>query len=164
MKTLYVHRHAKSDWESGASSDHERPLNSRGSKDAPKMAKLFALSGPHIDLLLSSTALRARSTMHFYEEALSLPKERIALDQGIYHGNVDSLMDILEELPDNADHVMIFGHNPTFTDLCQHLDHSFTGYLCTSARVKLELDIDSWKEICSGCGSCAEHVFPKMYH
>ena len=161
MKTLYVHRHAKSDWDSDAKNDHDRPLNSRGERDAPYMASFCKRENIELDLLLSSTANRAESTMRHYQKALEFPESKITLDQRIYHSDVKTLMTILSELSDDVENVMIFGHNPTFTDLCHHLDGGFRDYLATCSRVKIDLEIDSWKEIYGDCGIVMEHIYPK---
>ena len=60
MKTLLVLRHAKSSWKQAELSDHERPLNKRGRRDAPRVAAFIHDSGLGPDLILSSTAVRAR--------------------------------------------------------------------------------------------------------
>ena len=163
MKTLYIHRHAKSDWSSGATNDHDRPLNERGKKDAPFMARQFANEKPSIDLLLSSTAERAKTTMEYYKKALGSNEEAVRLERKLYHADVSSIMIILEELDDDLDTVMIFGHNPTFSELCHYLDNSFRDYLATCARVKIELDIAEWIEIHRNCGRCIEHIYPKKF-
>jgi phosphohistidine phosphatase len=161
MKTLYIHRHAKSDWDSGAKNDHDRPLNSRGERDAPYMASFCKSENIALDLLLSSTANRAQSTMRFYQKALEFPESKVVLDQHIYHSDVKTMMTVLSELNDDIENVMIFGHNPTFTDLCHHLDGGFRDYLVTCTRVKIDLEIDAWKEIYGDCGIVMEHIYPK---
>ena len=163
MKTLYVHRHAKSDWDSGAKSDHDRPLNTRGKKNAGFMAEKFKDENIAIDFLLSSTATRAQDTMRYYQSHLGLFEEHTQLERRIYGAGVREMVSVIEDITDDYDTVMIFGHNPTFTDLCSHLDHHFYDDLVTCSRVKVELDIDSWKEIHENCGRVKEHIYPKQF-
>ena len=58
MKTILILRHAKSSWASDTLSDHERPLNSRGERDAPRMGRLLRDEELLPDLILSSSAVR----------------------------------------------------------------------------------------------------------
>ena len=76
MTTLVLVRHAKSDWGSPSLDDNDRPLNARGMRDAPAQARRLAAaleaSDVRLDVLLSSTALRARTTAAFFGAALGL--------------------------------------------------------------------------------------------
>ena len=69
MKTLLVLRHAKSSWNDPALDDHERPLNKRGRRDAPRMGALVREYGLIPDLVISSDAVRARLTAEAVAEA-----------------------------------------------------------------------------------------------
>jgi phosphohistidine phosphatase len=62
MKTLFILRHAKSSWKEQDLPDHDRPLNKRGKKDAPRMGKLLTDEDLIPDLIMSSTAARAKKT------------------------------------------------------------------------------------------------------
>jgi len=76
MKTLLVLRHAKSSWDDSALDDHERPLNQRGRRDAPRMGKLMREYGLIPDVVISSDAVRARLTAEALAEATGGPAER----------------------------------------------------------------------------------------
>ena len=69
MKTLLVLRHAKSSWNDPALDDHERPLNKRGRRDAPRMGVLVREYGLIPDLIICSDAVRARVTAEAVAEA-----------------------------------------------------------------------------------------------
>ena len=56
MKTLLVLRHAKSSWKDPGLADHDRPLNKRGKRDAPRMGRLLADEDLVPDLIVTSTA------------------------------------------------------------------------------------------------------------
>ena len=62
MRTLTLMRHAKSSWDDPAVGDHDRPLNGRGKKAAKVMAERLKSSGYKPDLVVVSSALRARET------------------------------------------------------------------------------------------------------
>ena len=83
MKTLLVLRHAKSSWNDPALDDHERPLNKRGRRDAPRMGELVREYGLIPDVVISSDAVRARLTAEAVAEAARYPGE-ILLDPRLY--------------------------------------------------------------------------------
>ena len=61
-RRLIIMRHAKSSWTSGALSDHERPLNARGIRDAPRVGAALVKRGWLPQLVLSSDSERTRET------------------------------------------------------------------------------------------------------
>ena len=77
MKTLYFVRHAKSDWSFPGLSEHDRPLNERGRRDAPKMASKLSALLPQPKLLVSSTALRAYTTATYFANAMNIKLDAI---------------------------------------------------------------------------------------
>jgi len=82
MKTLLVLRHAKSSWDDPALGDHERPLNKRGRRDAPRMGELVREYGLIPDVVISSDAVRARRTAEAVAEAARYAGE-ILLDPSL---------------------------------------------------------------------------------
>ena len=62
MKTLLILRHAKSSHGNESFSDHDRPLNQRGQRDAPRIGELLSAENLLPDLIVSSTARRAHDT------------------------------------------------------------------------------------------------------
>jgi phosphohistidine phosphatase len=85
MKSLFVVRHAKSDWNSAAQTDFDRPLNDRGNKDAPLMAKRMFDQGHKLDVLISSNAMRAKTTAQFFADAYGYKTKNIILVPELYH-------------------------------------------------------------------------------
>ncbi|MFB3041695.1 MAG: histidine phosphatase family protein, partial [Candidatus Poribacteria bacterium] len=83
MKTLLILRHAKSSWEHPELTDHDRPLNKRGKRDAPRMGKLLRVQGLVPDLIMSSTAKRARSTAKTVARKSGY-KEKVELTPAFY--------------------------------------------------------------------------------
>lgn len=148
MKTLYLMRHAKSSWSFDELRDQERPLNDRGRDDAPRMGQ--ALSKRHIvlDLLVSSPAVRALSTAVLVARELKYPHDKIAVEPGIYQAGLDSLLAIIRRLPNAAGSVLLTGHNPTMTDVINHLSPSpLSGEMPTAAILCLRFDTDRWAEV-----------------
>lgn len=159
MRTLYIVRHAKSSWADVGMRDFDRPLNERGLHDAPKMARLFSARNEAVDLLVSSPANRAMTTARFF--AGELGNAVVQEEQGIYLADVRTLMSIIGKLPDTANHVMIFGHNPGLSELVEHLADGRLGDLPTCAIVRIDLHVESWQEVVTGTGTIAWWDTPK---
>ena len=139
--------------------DFDRPLNDRGLRDALVMALRFADRREPVDLLVSSPAKRAITTARAFATALGdLP---IKEDRNLYLADVRVLIAILEALPDHAERAMLFGHNPGLSLLVQHLADGGLGELPTCVVVRIDLDVNSWREVASGTGSIIWWEAPK---
>ncbi|MDY0828600.1 histidine phosphatase family protein [Microbacterium sp. BG28] len=116
MVTLVLVRHAKSDWGTAGLSDHERPLNDRGQRDAPLMAAALAETGFRPARLLSSTALRARTTAESFATALDVPLETLP---ELYGASVHELWDAAVATGEAS--VLIVAHDPGLSELASEL-------------------------------------------
>jgi phosphohistidine phosphatase len=161
MRTLYLTRHAKSSWEDPRTDDFNRPLNERGERDAPHMAKVFAQRGELVDLIVSSPAVRALTTARIFAKALASDENLIKQDKRIYLAPAENLLHLVNLLPNEAMHVMIFGHNPGFTDLIHYLGDGDVGDLPTCSTVRLDFTIDTWGEVSRGLGTLVWFDHPK---
>jgi len=110
MKTLHLLRHAKSSWKRGELDDHERPLSKRGRAAASAVAKAMARTGIAPDIVLCSTAVRARETLTPIAQRLKPPK--VVFEPGIYDVAGRKLWKYVLALPEGADTVLLIGHNP----------------------------------------------------
>lgn len=142
MKTLLLVRHAKSSWETGVV-DHDRPLNHRGRRDAPDMGRRLAARGVVPDVLLSSTAVRARTTAELIAGALGFGADRITTDERLYAASVDEVLSVIGELGDDVSCAIVVGHNPETTSLAQRFSED-VGELPTCAVAEFTFDIDAW--------------------
>src|SRR5258706_11333822 len=86
-KHLLLVRHAKSSWEDIMQKDFERPLNDRGKKDAPAMAKRLKKKDISIDAIVSSPAKRALSTAIYFAEEFDIKKKRIIRESELYEAS-----------------------------------------------------------------------------
>jgi len=162
MKTIHINRHAKSSWSSAALSDHDRPLNKRGKINAKFMSKRFAKEY-QVDLIITSSAKRARTTAKRFAKALNISGERFKIMPEVYGASNETLMKIINEVDDGYDRVMIFGHNPDLSNLAAYLDANFSTYIVTCARVMLTFEVDSWQEIIQDSGQLVEYDYPRKY-
>jgi phosphohistidine phosphatase len=145
MKTLLVMRHAKSSWKEEDLSDHERPLNKRGKKDAPMMGHLLLEKELIPQVILSSSALRARLTIDAIRESMGFNGDVEYLD-AFYMAEPGAYLEKLRTLPGDLERVMIVGHNPGLEGLVQILSHRVES-LSTSAIAHLVLNIKDWSEL-----------------
>ena len=163
MRTLYITRHAKSSWDDPRSDDFHRPLNDRGQRDAPFMAQVFRSRNEPVDLFLSSSAVRALTTAHLFAKALGVERSAVQEDRNIYLADLPTLIKRVDQLPDSAKRVMLFGHNPGLSELVEYLGDADLGEIPTCAIVRIDLPIDSWKEASRGLGSVVWSDFPKRH-
>jgi phosphohistidine phosphatase len=148
MKTLALFRHAKSSWDDEKLDDHERPLAPRGRRDAPLMGKRLARRGLEPDLLLTSTAVRARETSDYLAKALGLAASRMRADRRIYLASPGDLLKVIAALDDSLGTVLLVGHNPGLTDLANRLLPSLElDNLPTAGIVAIECDTARWRHI-----------------
>ncbi|NJD59730.1 MAG: hypothetical protein C3F13_18765 [Anaerolineales bacterium] len=145
MKTLLLLRHAKSSWKQPELNDHERPLNKRGKKEAPKVGEYLKANDLVPDLILSSTARRAHDTAQAVAEESGYAKE-IELYQDLYLSDTDCYLDILQRLPDTATRVLVVGHNPDLDELLTLLT-DVNEHMNTAALAQIDLPISSWNEL-----------------
>lgn len=115
MKTLYVIRHAKSGWGALGTADFDRPLNERGIKDAPEMARRLRQKNCNIDLFVSSPAKRAKTTCALFCEQFQYPLEKIVFKDELYHAPPDVFVHTVKLLPHEVNSVALFSHNPGIT-------------------------------------------------
>ncbi|MCP4553064.1 MAG: histidine phosphatase family protein [Bacteroidetes bacterium] len=162
MKTLYIVRHGKSSWEDAELKDHDRPLLHKGEKRTRKIANFLLDRKIQIDKLLSSSATRAHATALIIAEKLEYPISNILLDERMYHGGTDYLMDMLYCLSNQINSVMLFGHNPAFTSLANKFLEKKIEWLPTSGIVSLEFKVDKWEDISLADISTNFVVYPKM--
>ena len=145
MKTLLILRHAKSSWEHSELTDHDRPLNKRGKRDAPRMGKLLRVQGLVPDLIISSTAKRARSTAKIVARKSGY-KEEVELTSAFYLASPREYISVLRMLSDDYGRVMVVGHNPGMEELVEKL----TGepeIMTTAALAHVLLPIDQWSQL-----------------
>jgi len=157
MKTIYLARHAKSSWSSGADTDFDRPLNERGEADAIKIGEELKRLDWLPEKIIASPAIRAKQTCEVYCETLGYSVRDIEWNSEIYEARTITLLHLLASLDETTKSVMLMGHNPAMEDLlvllsgystvCKHQQSD--GKIFTTANiVKLTTDA-TWTELVS---------------
>lgn len=160
-RQLLLLRHAKSAWDTPATSDFDRPLAKRGRAEAPLVGEWLAQNDLVPALVISSTAQRARETALLVCEAMDYKKKHILWEDDIYMAEVPALLEVLADCPDKANSVMLIGHNPGLEELLRYLlgDEVETppdGKLLPTATVaRLEMP-KKWDKLEPGCARLIE--------
>jgi len=162
MKTLYLIRHAKSDWKPDLT-DFKRPLNKRGIKDTPFMAKKLIELEFNPELIICSSAQRTTATAQLICEEINYPQEEILFNQSIYESSIDNLISLINQFPNKNNEIALIGHNPSITMLANYLTGNYIGNMPTCSIVKIELEIDNWNEVIEGIGIQKYFIYPKAF-
>ncbi|MBL7980686.1 MAG: histidine phosphatase family protein [Flavobacteriales bacterium] len=163
MRTLYFCRHAKSSWADPGQADFDRPLNERGERNAAYMADLFKERGEPVELLVSSTAVRALTTAKKFAKALGVRESELVLRPDLYHAGPVTIQQVAEQLPAHVDRALFFGHNPGITEVIERLSGEPIGNLPTCGMVRIDLPIDNWAMLSAGIGTLVWLDYPKRH-
>jgi len=136
-------RHAKSSWKTGRA-DHERPLNKRGRRDAPRIAARLAELGWTPERVVSSDAERTRETWSRMADAFD-PAPAVEFTRELYLAGVDAIQAAVGRLPDDVETVLVLGHNPGWEDAVTALTGEETR-MTTANVALLELEGATWAE------------------
>jgi phosphohistidine phosphatase len=115
VHTVYLLRHAKSDWSDQTLPDHARPLAPRGRRDAKRIGKHLRERGIEPTLVLCSSAERTRATLELVRPALGAAT--VQIEDGLYAAATDELLERLRALPEPSASVLVIGHNPGLQQL-----------------------------------------------
>ena len=164
MKTLTILRHAKSSWDFPDLSDHDRPLNKRGERDAPIMGDRLKAAGIRPSLIVSSPAVRAWKTARIVAKQIAYPVEFLQREPALFHAGVSKLLDIIAVQDDGFNSIMIVGHNPGLTDLANELNPGLTSNVPTAGFVSLRIGTDDWDLRTRESVELLEYDYPKKKH
>lgn len=144
MKKLLLIRHAKSSWDDPDLDDHERPLNERGERDSFAMARFLADNDEGLDVIYSSTAIRALDYAQVISEFCDIT---LVPELSFYTFDEDELMEILRSLPDSITRVAVVAHNPAVTQLVNRLTDADLENVPTAAVASIQCDIEEWADL-----------------
>lgn len=147
MKTILLVRHGKSSWEETGLTDDKRPLLPKGVKRTNKVVKYLKSINLQPDLIVSSHAKRAFDTAIIFAEAFNIPEADIVVEELLYHAHPERIFNVIYSLPDDAKTVLLFGHNPGFTDAAEEIADRSIDWLPTSGVVSVSFDCDKWTDI-----------------
>ena len=162
MKTIYLVRHAKSSWKDFTLSDFDKPLNKRGKKDVIVMGKLLREKQINPDLILSSSAVRAKTTALDIAERIGFQQNKILFKDEIYEASVQNLMRMINEIDNRFSSVMLFAHNPGLTSLNNFISNKYIENIPTCGVVALTSEKD-WSKTDKNSFKFLFFEYPKKY-
>ncbi len=140
-------RHAKSSWDDPTLPDFDRPLNERGKKDAPKMAKRLADKKINIDAFLSSPAKRAKKTAELFIKEFDRDENEIILFPSLYHADVKDFYEAISVVDDKYKSIAVFSHNPGITSFANKLvEKAQLDNMPTGSVFAVKIDIKKWSD------------------
>lgn len=148
MKTLLLMRHAKSSWKDESLDDHDRPLNKRGKREAPRMGEFLRQQDLIPDYIISSSARRAWKTAELVAYAAGFRGET-RITSELYMAGPARILEVAANTPEAFQVALLIGHNPGLEELLAQLTGDYRA-VPTAAIACLRLDINSWKEIAAG--------------
>lgn len=161
-RTITLIRHAKSDWGDSRLSDFDRPLNQRGTHDAPMMGTTLKERKIAFDLVLASPAKRAFTTVHAICNVIGHNPDSIDFRQNLYLASASEMIDIIQAIDDHCQNIAIVAHNPGLTSLANVLGDGKIDNMPTCSVIVLETGISSWKQLKRACATTTSFLFPKQ--
>jgi len=146
MKSVLIIRHAKSSWDNVLQKDFDRPLNDRGQKDAPSMAKRLLDKKITIDGFISSPALRAYTTAIYFATIYGKKKKEVVTFPQLYEAAAPVFYNIVSQTTDALNTIAIFSHNPGITDFVNSLTNTRIDDMPTCGIFAVQADIEHWKD------------------
>lgn len=165
MKQLYLLRHAKSSWKDTSLPDHDRPLTGRGRRASKTIARHLREQAIEPELVLCSTARRARETLDRIEPALGT--STVHVEDDLYAASAGALLERLRSVPDTVESVMLIGHNPGLQELALEVAHpsptarELATKYPTAALATLEFSASGWRQLNAAAAELVALVRPR---
>lgn len=162
MKTLYLLRHAKSSWSDPDLRDFERPLSARGLADVERMAARFRASGRRLDCIVSSPAVRAKTTAQLFAEGIGYTAAPIVSNPELYFAGAAMFLKAVRLVDDEVAAALLVGHNPAITEFLNVLCQSDIENIPTCGLAQVTLPNDHWADVQLGNGRLTSFEYPKQ--
>ncbi len=148
MKRLIFVRHGKAEELVSGISDFERSLTAKGKILSRSIARKLREKGNSPSALITSPAFRALETAIIFATELNIEPEKIILDNNLYHKmNLKYLAEILAQHGEKNNTLILFGHNPAFTEIADSLSPEGCTFMPKSSAVCISFDVRTWQEI-----------------
>lgn len=153
-KSLILFRHAKAEWDSETGLDHDRPLAPVGEQAAAAAGRHLAELGDLPELVITSTALRAHTTLTLAAKAGNWPCPTNT-DARLYDTNPQAMLHFINSLSRDHKFIMLVGHEPTWSELTALLSGEAMPGFPTSGMVRIDFVCDSWESVQPATGTVA---------
>ncbi len=161
IKRLTLIRHAKSSWDDAHLSDHARGLNERGRRNALRMGETLDARNIKFDLVLCSSATRARETLALLRKQLEIEDDAVNYLNDLYCASAPTLIELIQKVDNDKNNIAIVAHNPGLEDLAAMLIKNNETFV-TCSMLQIEFEVDSWKQVDTVTGRQTLFLSPKM--
>ncbi|WP_035985199.1 SixA phosphatase family protein [Leptolyngbya sp. KIOST-1] len=161
-KHLILFRHGKSDWSAGSGRDRDRPVAERGITAAKTMGKLLAAAGKVPDFAITSSAVRARTTLELATEAGGWRCPQEVTDE-LYEASIEQVLGVIHRLPNHYRSAMLVGHQPTWSDAISYFMGGGAATMPTAAMACLEFEVSAWAQVEYGRGTLLWLLPPRLF-
>jgi phosphohistidine phosphatase len=162
-KRLVLVRHAKSSWADAELADHDRPLNARGRAAAAVVGDHLRRADVRPDLVLCSSATRARQTLDRLQLA---PETPVLIEDQLYGATAGELLARIHAVPDTVESLALIAHNPGIEDLARMLASTGSALAAaekfpTGAVAEFRIPIERWRDLAPGLARLQTWVVPR---
>jgi phosphohistidine phosphatase len=161
MKKILIVRHAKSSWTDPRLSDHDRPLDERGHKDAKQMGKYLFDQGIAIDAFISSTASRAFTTASYFTSAYGKETQTIQKVTDLYHPSIQDIFEAIHQAGEDYENIAIFCHNMGVTEFANYVGDFRIDEVSTCGVLMYSSDQNNWSEVSAANMKLLHYFTPK---
>lgn len=159
-RILYLLRHAQSADKQPSQPDKERELTPQGMRDALAIGGYIYRQKINLDLILSSTAMRATHSAELMADAAKVDLEKIRLEEELYTASIRTFLNLINQQEDTNHSIMYVGHNPVISYLAEYLTKEEIGDLPPAGLVVIRCQAAHWKDISQGSGELMTNVTP----
>jgi phosphohistidine phosphatase len=161
VKDLILVRHAEAAQAVTGVKDIERELTAKGYRDAPRVGRYLHENAFFPDMIISSTALRAKSTAELLAEQLKYELNQISYDEDLYNASIRTLLSAVNASKATLNKLLLVGHNPALSYLAEYLTGDEIGNMEPAAFAHIQFKLDDWSAISENTGTCLAYKTPE---
>lgn len=125
------------------------------------MGELIARAGEVPDLVITSSAVRARSTVELAAGAGGWGCE-VRVAEALYDTTIATALEVAGGAPEPVERLMLVGHEPAWSGLVHHLTGGSVQMKAGSAA-GIDLDVEGWDGTPHATGALAYLLPPRLF-
>jgi phosphohistidine phosphatase len=162
MKKLIFVRHGRAEEQAPEISDFERSLTLKGKALSKLMVRKLREKENAPGVFITSPAFRALETAIIFAEEYGIEPEKIIMNSSLYFKmSYHYLTDIIALAGDDTDTIMLFGHNPSFSDISSSLIRGGCDFMPKTGVIGISFNIKTWKELKQNTGKMEYFLKPE---